>query len=97
MAYLAGFLLLGGALVYGTLSEAQVECEVCLEFEGGRACRAALASDQNGAVSAAVRSACAVLTSGVTRGMACERAPRIVRCEEVSGRLGTLEGGRERP
>jgi len=83
LAYLAGFLLLGAALVYGTLSEAQVECEVCLEFAGGRACRTAFASDRNGAMSAAVRSACAVLSSGVTQGMACDRTPpSSVQCKE---------------
>jgi hypothetical protein len=83
LAYLGALLLLGGALVYGTLQEAEVECEVCLEFEGARACRTAIASARDGAVGAAIRGACAVLTSGVTRGMACDRTPpSSVRCEE---------------
>ena len=82
LAYVAGFLILAGALVYGTLQEAGVECEVCVEFEGAHACRTALASDRDGAMAAAVRSACAVLSSGVTRGMACDRtAPASVQCD----------------
>jgi len=83
LAYLAGFLLIGAALVYGTLSEAQVECEVCLDFAGGRACRTALAADRSNAMNAAVRAACAVLASGVTQGMACDRTPpSSVQCKE---------------
>lgn len=83
LASVALLLLLGGALVYGTLSEAQVECEVCLEFGGAGVCRTALAADRASAINAAVRGACAVLTNGVTQGMACDRTPpSSVRCEE---------------
>lgn len=83
LAYLAAFLLLGGAVVYGTLQEAQVECEVCVEFGGARACRTAVASDRDGALRAAIRGACAVLTSGVTQGMACDRTPpSSAQCDE---------------
>jgi hypothetical protein len=83
LAYLAALLLLGGALIYGTLREAQVECEVCIAFEGARACRTAVAAARDDALRAAVRGACSVLTSGVTRGMACDRTPpSSVRCDE---------------
>jgi hypothetical protein len=83
LTYLAAFLLLGGALVYGTLQEAQVDCEVCLEFAGARACRTAAAATRDGATRAAVRGACAVLTSGVTQGMACDRTPpSSLQCDD---------------
>jgi hypothetical protein len=82
LAALAAFLLAAGAIVYGTLAESRVECEACVDFEGAHACRTAVASSRDAAVSAAVRSACAVLSSGVTAGMACDRTPpRSVRCD----------------
>ncbi len=86
MRVIAG-LLLGaaflGAMVYATLGESQVECEVCLEFGGGRACRTGSAADRENAISGAVSAACTVLSSGVTDGIACgSTPPRSVRCND---------------
>ncbi len=71
------------ALFLATGREAAVECEVCLEFGGRSACRTGSASDRKGAMRGAGAAACAVLSSGVTQGMACDRtSPRSVRCTE---------------
>ena len=71
------------ALVFATTREAAVECEVCMEFAGETACRTARAGDREAALRGAVSTACAVLSSGVTSGMACDRTPpRSVRCTE---------------
>ncbi len=71
------------ALFLATGREAAVECEVCLEFGGRSACRTGSASDREGAMRGAGAAACAVLSSGVTQGMACDRTPpRSVRCTE---------------
>ncbi len=71
------------ALFFATGREAAVECEVCLEFGGRSACRTGSASDREGARRGAGTAACAVLASGVTQGMACDRTPpRSVRCTE---------------
>lgn len=80
MAAAAVFL---AALVYTTTREAAVECEVCMEFGGATACRTGRAGDRDSALRGAVSTACAVLSSGVTSGMACDRTPpRTVSCSD---------------
>jgi hypothetical protein len=83
---IAGVLLAAvfvAALVQATLSEAQVECEVCMDFHGASVCRTGSAADRDASVRNAVMTACAVLSDGVTQGIACDRTPpRSVRCEE---------------
>jgi hypothetical protein len=70
------------ALVYATLRESRVSCELCVRFGGQEACRMASAADRDTALSMAQNTACAVLAGGVTRGMQCMRAvPHRVRCE----------------
>lgn len=70
-----------GALVYVTLRETSVECQVCVEFGGHSACRTVSAPDRDQAVMQAVSTACAVLSSGVTDGIRCSQAPqRTVSC-----------------
>jgi hypothetical protein len=86
MRVIAG-LLLGaaflGAMVYATLRENEVECEVCLEFGGASACRTGSAGDREESVRGAVSAACAFLSSGVTDGIACgSTPPRSVRCND---------------
>jgi hypothetical protein len=80
-------LLLGaaflGAMIYATLGESQIECEVCLEFQGRSACRTGSAVDRKNSVRGAVATACAVLSSGVTDGIACgSTPPRSVSCND---------------
>ncbi len=71
------------ALVLATQREAAVECEVCMVYGGREACRTGSGSDEASAVRGATGNACAVLASGVTRGMECTRtAPRSVSCSE---------------
>jgi hypothetical protein len=71
------------ALLFATQSQNTVECEICMEFRGHSACRTAAAADRDAAVRAAVSTACAVLSSGVTQGLECDRTPlRSVRCSE---------------
>lgn len=70
------------ALLYATLAETGVECEVCVEFNERRACRTGTASDREGAVRGAVSNACKVLSSGVTQSIACDQtSPTSVVCE----------------
>ena len=70
-------------LVMALMKEAQVECEVCIEFGGGRACRTSMASDRKRAVYGATSNACVVLSGGVTAGIQCSNTPpRSVRCND---------------
>jgi hypothetical protein len=70
-------------LVMALMKEAQVECEVCIEFGGGRACRTSIASDRDRAIVGATTAACVVLSGGVTSGIQCGNTPPIsLRCSE---------------
>ena len=70
-------------LVMALMKEAQVECEVCIEFGGGRACRTSMASDRERAVYGATSAACVVLSGGVTSGIQCSNTPpRSIRCND---------------
>jgi hypothetical protein len=83
---LAGFgvaLLLLAALVWATRQEAAIECTVCMEYDGGSACRTTSGSTHEAALRGAVTSACSVLSKGVTRGLACDRTPpRSATCND---------------
>ena len=69
------------AIVYATLGESQVACEVCLDYRGGSECRRSSGVDRGTAVAGAVAAACAVLSGGVTDGIACTNTPpRSVSC-----------------
>ena len=75
--------LFAGAILRATLSETRVECEACIEFAGRSACRSVAAADREHAIQQAVSTACAVLASGVTPGLECQRSvPRSLTCRE---------------
>jgi len=70
-------------LVVALKKEAQVECQVCIEFGGGRACRTSIASDRNRAIDGATTAACVVLSGGVTSGIQCGNTPpSSLRCND---------------
>jgi hypothetical protein len=70
-------------LVMALMKEVQVECEVCIEFGGGRACRTSIASDRDRAVNGATTAACVVLSGGVTSGIQCGNTPpSSLRCSD---------------
>jgi hypothetical protein len=65
-----------GAIVVGSsLRTGAVRCEVCIEFGGRRACRSVDGATPDDARMAAVTNACALLASGVTDTVACQRTP----------------------
>jgi len=64
-----------GGLVWSTVREQGVRCEICITFGGRTACRSATGADRNRAVYGARQAACAVLSGGVTQGMQCDRTP----------------------
>ncbi len=70
-------------LVMALRNEAQVECEVCIEFGGGRACRTSRAADRERAIYGATSAACVVLSGGVTSGIQCSNTPpSSLRCND---------------
>ena len=75
--------VLGGVIVYSSLHQAGVRCEVCIEFRGRDVCRAVDGANEHDARMAATTNACAFLASGVTDSMACERTPpRKAECNQ---------------
>jgi hypothetical protein len=71
------------ALVWTTLSESGVECEVCLEYGGSSVCRSVRAGDADTAAQQAMANACAILSQGVTQGLECQRTPpRSLECSD---------------
>ena len=69
-------------LVMALAREANVECEVCIEFGGQRVCRTNLGADRNAAIQGATAAACSILSDGVTGGIQCSNTPpRSLRCD----------------
>jgi hypothetical protein len=69
-------------VVYTSLDVGAVRCEVCITFEGQQACRAVDGATEEDARRGAITNTCALLASGVTRTMACERTePSRVHCD----------------
>jgi hypothetical protein len=62
-------------VVLSSLSIGGVRCEVCMEFDGRRACRAVDGNDEKETRAAAITNACALLASGVTDTVACQNTP----------------------
>jgi hypothetical protein len=70
-------------LVVALMNEAQVECEVCIEFAGRSACRSSRAANREHAIYGATSAACVVLSGGVTSGIQCSNTPpRSLRCND---------------
>lgn len=68
-------------LVYQLVAEGQVECRVCVIFQGRRQCATASGPDLAKAREEAQRSACSLLTSGVSEAFACPQvSPEEVAC-----------------
>lgn len=79
---LAGLAAVMGIVLYTSFDVGSVRCEVCISFEGQRACRAVDGATAADARQAAITNACALLASGVTRTMACERTtPEREHCD----------------
>lgn len=76
-----GVLLFVGFVVYGSVSQAAVSCEVCLEFEGELVCRKGAGETQAEALRAAQESACGGNARGMTELIACRnRTPERAQC-----------------
>jgi hypothetical protein len=65
-------------VVYSTLQIGGVRCEVCIQFRGREVCRAVDGTTEAEALMAATTNVCALLASGVTDTLACERTPPTV-------------------
>jgi hypothetical protein len=64
-------------LIYSSVAQAQVSCEVCINFHGRTGCGSARAIDANEAQRTATDVACASISSGVTDSIACGNTPPV--------------------
>jgi hypothetical protein len=72
-----------GFLYAATLRGAGVRCDACMRFEGREACKSASGASRDDAEYAAIMTACAVVSGGVTQTIACQATvPVSLHCSE---------------
>jgi hypothetical protein len=71
-----GFLVAMAAVLWWLSSDvSQVECRVCIEFEGRRNCATAAAATQPEAIQSARNTACGTIAGGVRDSIQCGNTP----------------------
>jgi hypothetical protein len=71
------------AVIWSAFSATAFECEICVEFQGRKACSIARAVDLLHAEAQAQSGACAQVANGVTDTVACGRSGHTLRrCTE---------------
>jgi hypothetical protein len=63
------------AVMYSTMGNAQVHCEVCVTFNGRTQCGNSASTSREQAERAATDLACNGLTAGMTELMQCQNSP----------------------
>jgi hypothetical protein len=73
-------------VVWSSFQVSDFECEVCITFGGRDACRTVAGKTEEEAMRGALNNTCALLSSGVTDTLRCERTtPRKLECRKLSG------------
>jgi hypothetical protein len=83
-ALLGGVFALGmlGLIWYASASLSRHSCEVCIAYGGQSVCRKAEGATPDEARQTAIDLACAMLASGMTDSLACQRTePSSVTCD----------------
>lgn len=62
-------------LISSTMGQSKFRVEVCMEFQGRSSCRVAAGPNEEQALRTATENACALIASGMTDSMACDRTP----------------------
>ena len=75
-----------GYVVWSSFQVSDFECSVCITFEGRDTCRTVAGKTEEESMRGAMTNACALLSSGVTDTLRCERTkPRKADCRRVAG------------
>ena len=78
-----GLVGLLGVMIYLSVAGQKVSCEACIEYGGRTECRRASAPTIEEAETAAVNTACYLLSGGIADGMTCRSTkPKSVSCQE---------------
>lgn len=72
IATTAVVLLLMGYIVYGSMARVEKQCEVCIEFNGGRRCTRGAGANEDEARQGAQMAACGVLANGMDETIRCQ-------------------------
>jgi hypothetical protein len=72
---LVGLLLLAAVVLYSSVGITTHRCEVCVDFDGRRACRTVEGGSEEEAMAGATINACALVASGVTETVRCQGMP----------------------
>ena len=71
------------AVIWAALDQTAVECEICVEYKGRKACSIARAADAASAEAQAHSGACSQVTGGVTETLECDRfGSTLRRCSQ---------------
>jgi len=77
----AGFVVL---LMWSTMASQQVECHVCVEFNGRSNCATASAANEAQAAQSAQATACGTVSSGMAEAVLCgDAVPASRRCRAL--------------
>jgi hypothetical protein len=81
IATIIGILILV-MIASSTMRQAQVTCEVCISYKGGRQCRTAKAASREEAMRTASNNACTFLAGSMAESINCgNTTPDSVACE----------------
>lgn len=75
IAFVIGLAVLVTVLIVGSMGTVQAECELCVEYQGQTVCRSGSGADQDEAIQAAKKAACAMMASGMAESVNCQNAP----------------------
>ena len=71
-------------VVYSSFHVSDYECEVCMTFGGQDTCRTVTGKTQEEGMRTGIDNACALLSSGVTETLRCQRTtPRKASCRKL--------------
>ena len=75
---------IAAVVVYTSFQVSDYECEVCMTFEGQESCRTVTGKTEQEGMRTGVDNACAILTSGVTNTLRCQRTlPKKATCRRL--------------
>jgi hypothetical protein len=81
---IVGLTVIAGMVAYASLDIVRHRCEVCIAFDGREMCRTVESASEEEAQMGATTNACALLASGVTDSMRCQRTlPTRTACEQT--------------
>jgi len=70
-------------VIWSAFEATRVQCEICVDYKGRKACSTAQAADVHQAEAQALSGACSQVTGGVTETLECDRTPPASRqCSE---------------